>query len=160
LTVLHPLKLRGLEASITPPAYTRRPPNVSKQGNLQAIEGSKVSLKVTLDRAPARAEITISPAKGQSAPQIIRLQLRGAELTADLPALTEDVRYELTASAADGMQLDPTRYEIRVKPDGKPTVRFVRPKDSIAALPTTEVPMQVDASDDFGIAKAGIAYKV
>ena len=41
--VVHPLVLNGVEAAITPPAYTRRPQEVVKSGNIQAIEGSPSS---------------------------------------------------------------------------------------------------------------------
>ena len=65
--VVHPLLLKGIEATITPPAYTRRPSEVSKEGNFRAIDGSAVRLAVTLDHAPQRPSLLGSSA-GASRP--------------------------------------------------------------------------------------------
>ena len=48
----------------------------------------------------------------------------------------------------------------RLKLDDKPTIRFIEPEESLAVTPTTEVPIQVEASDDFGVSQLGISYKV
>jgi hypothetical protein len=47
-----------------------------------------------------------------------------------------------------------------VIPDAKPSITFVRPAESLAALPTTEVPFKVVAADDYGVAKVGITYQI
>ena len=57
------------------------------------------------------------------------------------------------------MALDPARYRIQVQPDEPPTVRFVRPEEELAVIPTAEVPIEVQAGDDFGLARVGIAYR-
>ena len=74
--------------------------------------------------------------------------------------MTADQSYEIVAEAADGVSLDVTRYRIQVQPDEPPTVRFVRPDEELAVVPTAEVPIEVQAGDDFGLARIGIAYRV
>ena len=87
--VVHPLVLTGLEATITPPAYTRRPSEVVKEGNFRAIDGSRVRLAVTLDHAPRSAQVLLGSSTDAS-PQSIPLQIDGTRLAGELPPITAD----------------------------------------------------------------------
>ena len=44
--------------------------------------------------------------------------------------------------------------------DQGPTLRFIEPEESLAVIPTTEVPIQVEARDDFGLSVLGINFKI
>src|SRR5262249_18130385 len=55
VTVLHPLELKQIEATVAPPIYTRRPTMIIKEGNLRVIAGSRVGFQITVDRAPQTA---------------------------------------------------------------------------------------------------------
>ncbi len=166
VTVTNPLVLKGIEASVEPPAYTRRPATVAKSGNFSAPEGSKVRFRVTLDRGPRSARLSWAPAptpgpgSRPARPEVVALKVEGNELMGDLPPLARDVRYEILAEAADGQVLEPAGYRIKVQADQKPTVRFVKPAESFAATPTTEVRLKVEAGDDHGVARVGIAFRV
>ncbi len=157
--VLHPLLMRGIEATVTPPAYTKRPAEVVKEGNFRAIEGSRVQIAVMLDRAPKTAAL-VWGSPGDPSRQSIPFKLDGARLAGELPRITKDVQYEIAASDDEGMKLDVEPYRVKVQSDEKPTIRFIRPEESLAVTPTTEVPIQVEAGDDFGVARLGIQYKV
>ena len=110
-------------------------------------------------RAPARAGLALGSLDDPSRPTI-PLEIQGARLAGSLPTVTADQSYEIVAEAADGVSLDPARYRIQVQPDEPPTVRFVRPDEELAVIPTAEVPIEVQAGDDFGLARIGIAYRV
>ena len=77
--VIHPLVLSGVEAAITPPAYTRRPPEVVKQGSFKAIEGSRVQLGITLNHAPTTASLALAQT-GDASPQRVPLEIDGPKL--------------------------------------------------------------------------------
>ncbi len=158
--VVHPLVLKGLEATVTPPPYTRRPAEVVKEGNFRAIEGSRVALAVTLDHAIRTAELLLgSPA--DSPRRSIPLQIDGTRLTGELPPITTELEYQIDATDAEGMKLEEAvSYRVKVQLDDKPTIRFIEPDESLAVTPTTEVPIQVEAGDDFGVSQLGIRYKV
>jgi hypothetical protein len=156
LTILRPLALKGVEATVEPPAYTRRPPAVVKEGNFKAIAGSRVRFRITLDREPSAARLLLSPT-GTTLP----LAIEGNALTGELAAVEKDVEYQIDAEAADGQRLEGApRFRIEAVPDRKPTVRFLKPKDQIEATPSTEVHMRLEASDDFGLSAVGIVYQV
>ena len=112
--VVHPLVLNGVEAAITPPAYTRRPREVVKSGNIQAIEGSRVELTITLDHAPTDAALMLGSTETENgAPRRVPLEIAGARLTGSLPPVTRDMSYQIEAVDADGMTLEADRYGSR-----------------------------------------------
>jgi hypothetical protein len=158
LSILRPLVLKQTKATVHPPAYTRRPEAVMKEGNFKVIAGSKVRLQFTLDRAPktARLEVRGNKEKVTAVP----LQVQGKELVGELPAVDKELEYQVVAEAADGMKLDDNRFRILIQPDRKPTVRFVKPKEQIEVTPTTEVHMKLEATDDFGLSVVGVVFQV
>jgi hypothetical protein len=153
--ILRPLVLKQVEATVEPPAYTRKPTATSKEGNFKVIAGSKVAFRFTLDREPRTARLVL-----RGGEQPLPLQVRGSELTGELPAVQKETEYEVVAEAADGMRLDANRFRIQVQPDRKPTVRFVKPQEQIEVTPTTEVHMRLEAGDDFGLSAVGVVFQV
>ena len=137
--VIHPLRLEGIEAAITPPAYTRRSPQVVKEGSFKAIEGSTVRLAVTLDHSPASASLVLASNDG-TGPQALPLEINGAKLTAPLPPITKDLQYHIDAVDAEGMKLEPRSFRITLILDQKPTIRFIKPDESLAVTPTGRGP--------------------
>ena len=164
LTILHPLILKKTEATIEPPAYTRKEATTVKQGEFQVIEGSAVRFRFELDRPAQTAWLRLVPtgkaaASGKTLPPA-PLSIQGKMLTGTLKNVTQDLEYEIHAEAADGMKLQPRQFHISVQPDCKPVLTFVKPAAVIEALPTTEVTVQVSAKDDFGLTKVGIVYQI
>jgi hypothetical protein len=161
LTILHPLLLRKIEAAIEPPAYTRKKPSTVKEGDFEVIEASAVHFRFDLDRPPQTAWLRLIPTdKAAKTPPLSPMNVDGKALIGGLENVTQDMDYEINAEAADGMKLDPVRFRITVQPDRKPLLHFVKPVVVIEALPTTEVTVQLEASDDFGLAKVGIVYQI
>jgi hypothetical protein len=165
LAILRPLALKKVEAAVEPPAYTRKPPAAVTEGNFTVLEGSRVRFHFTLDRPAAEAHLSLSP--GDVSPKSARekattlpLRVEGTELTAELPPAEKDLVYEIRARAADGMELEPARFRMGVRPDRKPSVQFLHPREQLEVTPTTEVRLQVRATDDLGVGKVGIVYQV
>jgi len=157
--VVHPLVLKGVEAAITPPVYTRRPPEVVTGGNFKAIEGSRVQLTITLDHAPKSAALVLG-STGEPSPEMVPLNIDGAKLTGLLPPITKEMAYQIDAVDADGMKLEADSFRIKVALDLKPALRFVQPEESLGVTSITEVPIEVEAGDDFGVSRLGITYKI
>ncbi len=157
LAILRPLVLKQAEATVAPPAYTRRPEAVVKDGNLKVIAGSKVRFHFTLDREPKAARLELQGKDGVTA---VPLEVRGRELVGELPAVEKPADYQVVAEAADGMKLDDNHFRIQVQPDRKPTVRFVKPQEQIEVTQTTEVHMKIEAGDDFGLSAVGVVFQV
>ena len=174
LTVLHPLVLQNFHAQIEPPSYTRQKPSIVEQTvgdnaevrDFKVIEGSRVRLQFKLDRDPQTAELRLTPvAENSSSPaatEILPLTLAESDsaLNWDLASVARELEAELRAKAADGMELEPHKFRIRVQADRKPTLHFVRPDEQLEVTPSTEIPMEVASSDDFGLSQVGIVYQI
>ena len=137
--IVHPLLLKGLQAKITPPAYTRQPPAVAKEGTWNAIEGSRVDLEIELDRTPSAAELSVK-AGGKPLAEKIELRIDGSKLTGAIGSVTRDVELEISAKASDGMTLEPEKRRIKVTADQEPSLKFIQPEESLAVIPTAESP--------------------
>jgi hypothetical protein len=157
--IIHPLKISTFEATVTPPSYTRRPQAVHREGDFRVIEGSQVQFAVDLNRQAQTAALVLGTLDDPSR-RTVPLAIQGTKLTGILPGVTVEQPYTIVATAADGVTLDPASYRIRVQPDEPPTLKFLRPEEELAVIPTAEVPIQVEAGDDFGLTRLGIAYKV
>ena len=163
VTVLHPLVLEQIEATVEPPAYTRKPTTTIKEGNFKVITGSRLRLQLTLDRGPHAARVLIHPAGTKDKPvpdTSVALQIQGRVLTGEPLTVVRALEYEIAAEAADGMKLGANRFRIEVTPDRKPTIRFLKPREQIEVTPSTEVHMRIEAADDFGLSKTAIVYQV
>ena len=90
----------------------------------------------------------------------IELKITDNVATAQLPDVRRSLRFTLDAESADSISLDSPRYHIRVQLDKKPEIRFVSPAEQMEVIPTTEVPLTIQAGDDLGVTKAGVLYKL
>ncbi len=89
------------------------------------------------------------------------MRIDGARLVGELPPITAETEYQIDAVDGEGMKLEDAKsYRVKVQLDDKPTIRFIQPEESLAVTPTTEVPIQVEATDDFGVSQLAIRYKV
>ena len=118
-----------------------------------------MQFSIDLNREPRNATLALGSLDDPTR-QMMPLVIHGARVSGTLPSVTAEQAYEIVAEASDGVALDPAKYRIQVQRDEPPTVRFVRPDQELAVVPTAEVPIEVQAEDDFGLARVGIAYRV
>jgi hypothetical protein len=162
--VLHPLKIVRQEATIQPPPYTRLPATTTEGGDVTALVGSHLRLKIELDRPPQMAWIETQQLARRFAgeePTTVRVPLNidASTLTTEFD-LTSDQTYSVVAKAADGMELAANRFRLRARPDEPPQVWFDSPADAIEVHTLAEILMRIRASDDFGLSRAGIMFEV
>ena len=156
ITVLAPLELTTMNVQVKPPAYTQLPAEESESLDLKVIEGTDIGFAMKLSREPAKA--ILAPVD-ENAP-ITPLTIDGSTVQGRFDQLSDAQHFVIRAEAADGITYESERFRIRVRPDAKPKIRFVRPPDDLEVIPTAEVALSVDASDDFGIRRVGVAVQV
>lgn len=163
IRVLQPLFMEKFAATIESPSYTNIAPQKSEAMDLKVIEGAKLDFQLTLNRAPAEAQLVpvgLKPEEQVSVSAPRALTIRENQLTGRFDNLRQTRQFVIRAKAADGMAFESGRLRIRVQPDAKPTIRFVKPPEELEVTPTTEITLAVDAGDDFGIQKLGVLCKV
>lgn len=167
--VLQPLTLQSVSATATPPAYVDKPAEKFDRWTFKVWEGSAVELAIELNRVPAEAKLTPvqaptskgdETAASKTLDSVSPLTIDGSTLRGRLDDLRASGTWELTAKAADGIELEPQRLTIRVQPDGRARVRFLTPAEELEVIPTAEVPFVVEASDDLALVRIGIAVRV
>ncbi len=123
------------------------------------IDGSDVQFALEMNREPQSAALELETT-GDASPRTIPLAIEGTKLTGMISKVVAEQTYAIVARAADGVELDRTSYQIKIQRDEPPTVRFLRPEEELAVIATAEVPIEVAAADDFGVARVGISCKV
>ena len=58
------------------------------------------------------------------------------------------------------MKLEADSFRIKVTLDQKPTLRLIQPDESLGVTPIAEVPIEVEARDDFGVASLESATRL
>lgn len=165
LRVLAPLELKQLVTDVRPPIYTKLEPETTDSLDLKVVEGTNIQFELTLNRAAAGAQLRrVSDSEndpaGFSPDPTVPLQLDGNIIKGRFEDLRESQRFVISARAADGIEYQSPRFRIRVRPDGAPKIRFVKPPEDLEVVPTAEVALSLDVADDYGIRKLGIAAQV
>jgi len=154
-----------LKVRVVPPSYLRREAYDAPPDGIKAPEGSTVRLQFRFNRPPAVAALQVR-ASGKKrdaaeasdefspAPKLLE-QFVECELT----DLRRSVQLRLTAEA-DGVEFSSADYRIAIQPDRPPQIQVHRPPEELEVTPTTEVRLAVDAADDNGLVRVGLAYQL
>lgn len=140
--------IRDWLVSIQPPAYTGRDARQSGAHEFRVPQGSEVSAEFTVDRDVAEALLR-------------RLDGSTEPLTATEGRFQFAVDAQESGEAVvelvgvDGFR-DGAAAVLRwqAEPDSKPSARFVFPSGAWSTIPGSELPLVVEASDDYGLGEA------
>jgi hypothetical protein len=164
--VKQPLKLEQTAVRIVPPEYTKHASREVDTLDLKVLEGSQLDFRLTFNRPASmirlqRVKKPKSKPPAEHAPPVeVPFVLSAAQATATLADLRHSVTYRLEGTTDDGISLDPVQVRIRVQLDHKPQLRFLEPAEELTVLPTTEVPMVIEAKDDLGLQRVGIQFQI
>jgi hypothetical protein len=169
--IRRPVKIREMKVELTPPEYTRQPPNEISDGNIAALAGAFARFKITFDKPVKSAAIIMAPRvsapEEEAVEETLPLLLEGmskdsarATLGRAEMELLEDRRYRVVAEAEDGTRLVEKKYRIRIREDQPPQVTFDSPQDAIEVHTLAELPVRVQVKDDYGLAKAGVVFQI
>ena len=148
------------QKAYTYPAYSRlKPKSVTEEnGDLSALEGSQVELRLKTNQKVRDAELRIEQGKKNT---VVPLTAQGDMLTAHVPIDVSGIYRVRLIGAESGFEnkFSP-EYELRAEPDLVPQVDLELPKQDLI-LPSNEiVDVQGSASDDFALAKVSQWVKI
>ncbi len=141
------------------PAYTRmEPQRVEGTGDITALAGTNVHFKVAPTVAVKAARLVV---QGQEKTPIpLEVAPGGLAITGQMRVSKEGF-YRIEMQGADSVFVPASaEYVIEVVADLPPRLAFDRPGRDTQATPIEEVFTQVEAEDDFGIAKMDLVYSV
>ena len=89
----------------------------------------------------------------------ISLKIDGRKLQANL-VLFQSQSYRILVEDAYGFKNSPISYELRVKPDGFPTIDLLRPTEDLEINGDEVLNLEYSARDDFGLGEINLVVKV
>jgi hypothetical protein len=155
VTALHPARVQRIDLQYDFPSFTGLPPRVERDGgDVYAPAGTRVRVVVHADKPVREGRLAFSQAQPAA---LARLDDR--TLTASLTVADEGA-YRVGLVDPDGLASESVEYFVRVMDDRPPDVHIMRPGGDEPITPLQEVPIEVRASDDFGVQKMDLVYSV
>ncbi len=138
------------------PAYTgMQPQTVENDGDISALKGTKVDLRIHVSRTARLARLLFDD---QS---VLDLSPEGRQDFTGSLTLKRSGSYVVQLAAEDGApRSGSTEYEIEALDDAPPKVTITKPFRDLRATSVEEVFSEVKAEDDIGIGKVELHYSV
>ena len=148
------------QKSYSYPSYAKLAPKVvtEENGDLAALEGSEVELRLHTNQKVRDAELRIEQGKKTT---VVPLTVQGEALVAKVPLAASGIyRVHLVGAESGFENKFSPEYELRAEADLVPQVELELPKQDLI-LPSNEiVDVLGTASDDFALAKVSQLVKI
>jgi hypothetical protein len=129
----------------------------SSGGDLEALQGTRARLTFVFDQPLDRVSLLLDrpAARGKSTAQALECQAEGREFTGEM--VLEDVfGYRLLMVQGDGPAQRSAPFTVRVVKDQPPKLKLIGLEERAEVAADVVLPLQVVASDDFGLVKVGL----
>jgi hypothetical protein len=123
-------------------------------GDVRTVQGSLVDISVLTDRPLERGVLMLDDGS-----KLALTRGEGNWLNARL-AVQKDGSYHIAAVDSNEAVRISDDYFIEAKKDEAPSVKILRPGRDPHVSPIEEVPVSVEAADDFGVSKLDLHYSV
>jgi hypothetical protein len=156
LNVIDRAKVDKIDLTYNFPAYTGMPPQViENEGDISALKGTKINLKIRLDGAAESAHLLFDD---QSTVSLTRINPR--EFSGNF-SLQRSGSYVVRIAESLGKTYPgSSEYEMEALDDAAPKVSIARPMRDVRATSVEEVFSEVKADDDIGMGKLELHYSV
>ncbi|MES2606881.1 MAG: hypothetical protein V4603_18275, partial [Pseudomonadota bacterium] len=144
--------IEKLELTYNFPDWTAREPEVSNDGDVDALPDTRIGLKVTTTAPLSEGQLVLN-----SVDQT--LTLNGNEGSSEFTVTTEGEYYIAAVVGGEQVRLSDD-YFIRLTEDGKPELEISRPGGDYNASSIEEVLTRIEAKDDYGLQTLALQYSV
>lgn len=146
-------KIERVRLTYSYPQWTGLPANVDETSrDISAVTGTEVKVEIFAD-APLNAPALI--VDGQS-----DVLTQDGKTSTGTIQVTKAGRYQIGARVADEFVALSDEYPIDIVPDEKPTIGIQKPGRDWRATSIEEVPVRVQAQDDFRLRDVSLRYSV
>jgi hypothetical protein len=146
-------EIANVQLMLYPPAYTGLASVSVPEGSIEGLKGSSLRLDAVATKDVTKAEIVMDDGKK------IPLKIDGRKLQANF-VLFQSQSYRILVEDAYGFRNSPITYDLKVKPDGFPTVELLQPTQDLEINGDETLTLDYSARDDFGIAEIGLVVKI
>src|SRR5688572_222691 len=150
---IDPPEIGNLQLTVYPPAYTGLGATSSTSGNIEGLKGSNLRINAISTKDIVKAEIVLGDGKR------VPLKIDGRKLQGNL-VLFQSQQYQILVEDRHGFRNSPISYDLKVKPDGFPTIDLLRPTEDLEINGDEMLTLEYSARDDFGLAEVTLSVKV
>jgi hypothetical protein len=148
-----PPEIGNIQIALYAPAYTGLGSITFPGGNIEGLKGSTVRLDATTTKEVVKAEIAFDDGKK------IPIKIDGRKLQTSF-VLFQPQQYRLLVEDSYGFRNAPIAYDLKVKPDGFPTIELLQPKEDMEISGDEVLSLEYTARDDFGIGEISLVSRV
>ena len=146
-------EIGNVQLAVFPPAYTGLGATSSTGGNIEGLKGSNLRIDALSTKDIVKAEMLLGDGKR------IPLKIDGRKLQGNL-VLFQSQQYQILVEDRHGFRNSPISYDLKVKPDGFPTIDLLRPTEDMEINGDEILTLEYSARDDFGLAEVTLSVKV
>ncbi len=156
--VLVPVAIEDPVVTVTPPAYTGL--DVVRAASLQEVEvpeGSVVAFTI-----PATKKVVSGSIVVEDGPPVELRPLAAGNGATGSTMVAESISFTVSVKDTDELENPEPRalYRLKVRPDYPPKAAIVAPKEDRTSVAIAEWSVRYRLSDDFGVKKAWLAWRV
>ena len=160
INVVSPPAILSVETVVTPPDYAKRPATTLSTGDVEALAGSRVAVRLRLSKTLRDGGSILRIQFANRPEQQVPMSVSGDTASAEFAA-EADGSWWPDMIDRDGMKpLDPGRWRIRALPDAPPTVELIEPGIDGPSTPRAQWPAAVSARDDLGLSGLSFAWRI
>ena len=123
-------------------------------GDVRAVEGTDATISIMTDRHLDRGQLVL-----EDGTKLPLSQAEGGWLSAQLRVQKDGSYHVVALDGGDAVRISDDFF-IEARKDQPPTVKISRPGHDAHVSPIEEVPVTVEASDDFGLENLELHYSV
>lgn len=148
--------MRNLQISLKYPQYTKLGTQFLEEnvGDVTALKGTKINFTGIVNKPLQSAELIFDDGKK------IPLQISGTHLRGNFTLLKEGSYHINLIDQQNRKNAHPIEYRLSVIEDEFPFVQITFPGRDIDLNENMQVPLTIEAQDDFGFSRIRLAYKI
>lgn len=155
IEVTDPPFITALDLTIIPPAYTKLPPEYrNNDGNVTALPGSRVNLKIESSKRISKAELKFESGKR------VTLKHSGSAASGGFTVSNNDSYIILLKDEEDNFNKDPITYFVKTIEDEPPSIEMAAPDEDVKLNNNPIVPLIVRIKDDYGFSRLLLKYRL
>ncbi len=145
-----------LDVTVQPPVYTglRMQKLARNIGDVQALKGSKISFRIVSNKSLRQAKIVFN--KNGSVP----LHINDYVASGQMVLKTNESYYIALTDTAGWHNKNPIHYQLTVLSDYQPFIEITRPGEDLELTLDSQLLIEMEARDDFGISRIQLAYQI
>ena len=150
----HPI-IKNIDVKIISPSYSKIPPAVlSDNGNITALVGSTVDMKISSTKILKNTELRFSDST--------KMELNIHEKIAEVKfIIRKDNDYKIILTDESGNNnLYPITYNLKALTDAYPTIEVLEPNKDVTLANDNRLPLFLKVTDDYGFTKLLLKYRL